>query len=79
MAWRGLICIGFLILFAPPTRADELLKSGLGHRMSCVLVRYYVAKYTATAAEAWALSKGATGAEIETARRCLKVRTAAQQ
>jgi hypothetical protein len=31
-----------------------------------------VAKYTAPAAEAWARSKGATDAEIEAARHCLK-------
>jgi hypothetical protein len=35
------------------------------------MVRYYVSKYSAAAAEAWARSKGATDAEIETARRCL--------
>jgi hypothetical protein len=45
---------------------------GLVHRASCTVVRYYVAKYTAPAAEAWARSKGATEAEIEAARRCIK-------
>lgn len=35
------------------------------------VVRYYVAKYSAAAAETWARSKGATEAEIEVARRCL--------
>jgi hypothetical protein len=79
MAWRLLICITLLVLLALPTRANELPKSGLGHRMSCVLVRYYVTKYTATAAEAWARSKGATEFEIEKARQCLKVYTAARQ
>jgi hypothetical protein len=44
----------------------------LVHRASCTVVRYYVAKYTAPAAEAWARSKGATEAEIEAARRCIK-------
>jgi hypothetical protein len=42
-------------------------------------VRYYVAQYSASAAEQWARSKGASDAEIEAARRCLKpdtVRTA---
>ena len=43
----------------------------LVHRASCTVVRYYVAKYTAPAAEAWARSKGATEAEIEAARRCI--------
>jgi len=41
-------------------------------RASCTLVRYYVEKYTAAAAEAWARSKGATDAEIQTARGCIK-------
>jgi hypothetical protein len=44
----------------------------LVHRASCTVVRYYVAKYTAPAAEAWARSKGATEVEIEAARRCIK-------
>lgn len=41
-------------------------------RVSCSLVRFYVAKYSQGAAEAWARSKGATEAEIDSARRCLK-------
>jgi hypothetical protein len=39
---------------------------------SGVVVRFYVAKYTASAAEMFARSHGATDAEIEAARRCLK-------
>jgi hypothetical protein len=38
---------------------------------SCAIVRLYVAKYSAPAAEAWARSHSATDVEIETARRCL--------
>ena len=45
---------------------------GLVRRASCTLVRYYVARYSAPAAEAWARSRGATDAEIETARRCIR-------
>ena len=45
--------------------ASEARASGLAHRASCTVVRFYVAKYTAPAAEAWARSKGATEAEIE--------------
>ena len=41
------------------------------NRMSCTEVRYYVAKYSEPAAEAWARSHGATEAEIEAARHCL--------
>jgi hypothetical protein len=43
----------------------------LHHRVSCTVVRYYVARYTASAAEQYARSKGATDAEIEAARRCI--------
>jgi hypothetical protein len=35
-------------------------------------VRYYVAKYSMSAAEHWARGRGASDAEIEAARRCLK-------
>jgi hypothetical protein len=45
------------------------------HRISCGVVRYYVAKYSEPAAEAWTRSKGATNAEIETARNCLPAST----
>ena len=40
-------------------------------RASCHVVRFYVARYGAPAAEAWARSKGATEAEIHIARRCI--------
>jgi hypothetical protein len=56
--------------------AEEQPKTRLLARASCTVVRYYVAKYTLPAAEAWARSKGATEAEIETARHCVKVQTA---
>ena len=36
------------------------------------VVRFYVAKYTAVATEAWARSHGVTEAEIQAARHCLK-------
>jgi hypothetical protein len=41
-------------------------------RMSCSVVRFYVARYSASAAESYARSHGATDAQIETARRCLR-------
>jgi hypothetical protein len=41
------------------------------HRLSCTVVRFYVAKYSVGAAESYARSHGATDAQIETARRCL--------
>jgi hypothetical protein len=55
------------LAFSPQASAAEIL-----HRASCSMVRFYVAKYSAPAAEAWARSKGATDAEIEAARLCLK-------
>ena len=45
---------------------------GPARRASCTLVRYYVARYMAATAEAWARSKGATDAEIQIARGCIK-------
>lgn len=41
-------------------------------RSSCAVIRYCVARYSAPAAEAWARSRGATEAEIQIARRCVK-------
>jgi hypothetical protein len=69
--WSRWICVAAICLgLAPQVEAAE--RSELVHRASCTVVRYYVAKYTASAAEAWARSKGATQAEIEAARHCLK-------
>ena len=45
---------------------------GVKHRMACSEVRYYVAKYSAATAEMYARSQGATDAQIDAARRCLK-------
>jgi hypothetical protein len=44
---------------------------GVVQRVSCTVVRFYVAKYSASAAEMWARSHGATDVQIEAARRCL--------
>ena len=60
------ICLGL----ASQAQAGD--RSGLVPRVSCTIVRFYVAKYTASAAEAWARRHGATDAEIEAARHCLK-------
>jgi hypothetical protein len=46
-------------------------RPGIIQRVSCSVVRYYVAKYSASAAEMWARSHGATDTEIEAGRRCL--------
>jgi hypothetical protein len=58
------ICVGLA--------SQAFTAEGLAHRASCTVVRFYVAKYSEAAAESWARSKGATEAEIETARHCLK-------
>ena len=54
------------------SHAEASERSGLVRRASCAVVRYYVAKYSASAAEMWARSHGASDAEIEAARRCLR-------
>ena len=41
-------------------------------------VKYYVAKYSAALAEMYARNHGATGAQIEPARRCLVSNEAAE-
>ena len=73
-----LIYVAAIVSVMAPVEASA---EGIFHRASCSVVRYYVAKYSASMAEAWARSKGATEAEIETARRCIdsgpsRVRTA---
>jgi hypothetical protein len=65
--WTRWMCVaGMCLGIAPPAETGEL------HRMSCTIVRFYVARYSAPAAETWARSKGATDVEIEAARHCLK-------
>ena len=66
MGFRLLIVLTVLLGVSSEASAEGIL-----HRASCSVVRYYVAKYSASMAEAWARSKGATEAEIEAARRCL--------
>jgi len=64
--------LAVLLGFSSAASAGE---SGILRRASCSLVRFYVAKYSVAAAEQWARGKGATDAEIETARRCLNSET----
>jgi hypothetical protein len=74
MGLRGMLVMAVCLGVSPAAFAGET--SGLLHRVSCSVVRYYVAKYSASAAEAWARNKGATDTEIETARLCLTPETA---
>jgi hypothetical protein len=59
------------VLICSPQIATAGEKSAF-RRASCAVIRFYVAKYSAAAAEAWARSNGASEAEIEFACRCLK-------
>jgi len=52
--------------------SGALAERGVMQRVSCAMVRVYVAKYSASAAEMWARGHGATDAQIEAARACLK-------
>lgn len=70
MLIRGFALSAALLAFAPDVMAGEP-PPGVFRRASCTVVRYYVAKYSAAAAETWARSHGATEAEIEAARRCV--------
>ena len=69
---RLLCCVVLAVFFGLSPQAFAGEQPGVFHRASCTVVRYYVAKYSASAVESWARGKGATEAEIETARRCLK-------
>jgi len=69
MRLRGLCVLAVLLASASNAFAGE---QRVLRRVSCSMVRYYVAKYSVAAAEMWARGKGATEAEIESARRCLK-------
>jgi hypothetical protein len=64
------LCVLLLCLGA--STAASAQEPGVFRRVSCSVVRYYVAKYSVSAAEHWAREKGASEAEIEAARRCLK-------
>ena len=84
---RGLRFLGLTVAFGVAASVGVLTSastagareaSGLVRRASCTLVRYYVATYSAPVAEAWARSKGATDAEIRTARRCITPQRTAQ-
>jgi hypothetical protein len=70
MLLRGIGAVALTLSLSPPSEA--LAERGVMQRMSCAMVRVYVAKYSASAAEMWARSHGATDAQIEAARECLK-------
>jgi hypothetical protein len=70
MGLRWFFVVAMVFGLTPEAFAGER-SGGIFHRASCSVIRYYVAKYSESAAEAWARSNGATEAEIEAARHCL--------
>jgi len=70
MLTRGIGAVALTLSLSPSSEA--LAERGVMQRMSCAMVRVYVAKYSASAAEMWARGHGATDAQIEAARECLK-------
>jgi hypothetical protein len=69
MLKRAIVALSILMALGQVATAGE--RPSLVHRVSCTVVRYYVAKYSEWAAEAWARSHGASEAEIQAARSCL--------
>jgi hypothetical protein len=51
---------------------NSTANAGAIQHLTCGMVRFYVAKYSAWAAESYARSHGASDAQIEAARRCLR-------
>lgn len=78
MAWRSLLLLAVCWSLSRPADAGDQPRLEVKHRLSCVLVRYCVAKYTAAAAEAYARGKGASAAEMDAARHCLPPTVTAQ-
>jgi len=65
-------------LLLPLSSEAAIRHHRIGERLSCIDVRYYVARFSAPVAEMYARSRGATNAQIERARRCLASNEAAQ-
>jgi hypothetical protein len=72
MLLRGIGAVALTLSLSSSLSSEALAERGVMQRMSCAMVRVYVAKYSASAAEMWARSHGATDAQIEAARECLK-------
>jgi hypothetical protein len=72
MLMRGIGALALSLSLSPSLSSEALAERGVVQRLSCAMVRVYVARYSASAAEMWARSHGATDAQIEAARECLK-------
>jgi hypothetical protein len=70
MLMRGIGAIALTLSFSSGALAEK--HPGVIQRVSCAMVRVYVARYSASTAEMWARSHGATEAQIDAARECLK-------
>ena len=70
MLLRGVGTLAIILSLTPGAIAGS--HSTILNRVSCTVVRYYVSRYSASTAEMWARGHGATDAEIEAARRCLR-------
>jgi hypothetical protein len=68
MLIRGLVVVAALLTPGQGAIAGE--KPTVLRRVSCTVDRFYVARYSEVATETWARNHGATGAEIESARKC---------
>jgi hypothetical protein len=68
----GIGAVALTLSLSSSLSSEALAERGVMQRMSCAMVRVYVAKNSASAAEMWARSHGATDAQIEAARDCLK-------
>ena len=65
MLTRGIGAVALTLSLTSGALAGR--QPGVVQRVSCTVVRFYVAKYSASAAEMWARSHGATEAQIEAA------------
>jgi hypothetical protein len=72
MLLRGIGAVALTLSLSSSLSSEAFAERGVMQRMSCAMVRIYVTKYSASAAEMWARSHGATDAQIEAARECLK-------
>jgi hypothetical protein len=70
MLMRGIGAVALTLSLSSGALAER--QQGVMQRVSCAMVRIYVARYSASTAETWARSHGATEAQIEAARECLK-------
>ena len=73
---RSILAMAFVTGVSAQCLADEQTRPAPFAKPSCIVIRYYVAKYSAVVAEDFARHAGATEAQIESGRQCLKVRTA---